>query len=99
MATSALLTHLTPDAVKAPGDMIRLEQAVADRIGRDCPEVRWLSSYAILGPCDYLDLFEAPDELAAAKVAAIVRSFGHARTETWTAVPWERFKLVVAMAA
>jgi uncharacterized protein with GYD domain len=99
MATYALLTRLTPEALKSPNDMIRLEQAVADRIRRDCPEVRWLSSFAILGPCDYLDLFEAPDEIAAAKVAAIVRSFGHARTETWTAVPWERFKLVIATAA
>jgi uncharacterized protein with GYD domain len=99
MATYALLTRLTPESLKSPHDMIRLEQAVGDRVRRDCPEVKWLSSYAILGPCDYLDLFEAPDELAAAKVAAIVRSFGHATTETWTAVPWERFKLVVATAA
>ena len=99
MATYALLTRLTPEALKSPNDMLRLEQAVADRIRKDCPEVKWLSSYAILGPCDYLDLFEAPDEIAAAKVTAIVRSFGHAHTETWTAVPWERFKLVVATAA
>jgi hypothetical protein len=36
--------------------------------------------------------------MTAAKVTAIVRSFGHAQTETWTAVPWERFKLMVAAA-
>ena len=40
---------------------------------------------------DYLDLFAAPDETVAAKVVVIIRSFGHAPTETWTALPWERF--------
>ena len=30
-----------------------------------------------------------------AKVTTIVRSYGHAYTETWTAIPWERFALVI----
>lgn len=98
MATYVLLTRLTPEATKSPADLLRLEQAVAERVRKDCPQVKWLSSYATLGPYDYLDLFEAPDEMTAAKVTAIVRSFGHAQTETWTAVPWERFKLLVAAA-
>ncbi len=36
--------------------------------------MRWLGNYAILGPCDDLDLFEAPDEAVAAKVVMIIRS-------------------------
>jgi uncharacterized protein with GYD domain len=50
----------------------------------------------VLGPYDYLDIFEAPDEIAAGKVSAIVRSFGHASTETWSALPWERFKGMIS---
>ena len=96
MATYAMLTRLTPDAVKAPSDLARLERAVSDRIRKECPQVKWLASYAILGPHDYLDLFEAPDEIVAAKVVMLVRSFGHAQTETWTAVPWARFKQLIA---
>lgn len=42
-------------------------------------------------PLDYLDIFEAPDPEAATKVALIVRSFGHAATETWLATNWDRF--------
>lgn len=95
MATYAVLTRLTPESVKSPHDLQRLEQAVSARISKECPEVKWLASYAILGPCDYLDLFEAPDETVAAKVLMIIRSFGHAQTETWTAVPWERFKTLI----
>jgi len=37
------------------------------------------------------DIFEAPDSETATKVALIVRSFGHATTETWIATPWDRF--------
>jgi uncharacterized protein with GYD domain len=68
-----------------------LGKKVAEKLKIECPEVRWISSYSILGPYDYLDLFEAPSADAAAKVAIIVRSFGHATTEIWTAEPWERF--------
>jgi uncharacterized protein with GYD domain len=49
----------------------------------------------VLGPYDYLDIFEAPDNEAAAKVAVVVRSFGHATTETWPATPWERFRKII----
>ena len=96
MATYAMLTRLTPETVKAPSDLARLERPVSDRIRKDCPQAKWIASYAILGPYDYLDLFEAPDETVAAKVVMLVRSFGHAHTETWTAVPWERFKQLIA---
>lgn len=95
MATYVLLTRLTPETVKSPADLKRLEQAVNERIRHDCPQVKWLANYAVLGPYDYLDLFEAPDEASAAKVAMIVRSFGHAQTETWTALPWERFEALI----
>ena len=96
MATYVVLTRLTPESVKSPADLARLERAVSERIRKECPQVKWLANYAILGPCDYLDLFEAPDESVAAKDVMLIRSFGHAQTETWTAVPWERFKSLIA---
>ena len=95
MPTYAMLTRLTPEAVKAPADLKQLEKKVAERVRKDCPQVKWLANYAILGPYDYLDLFEAPDEETAAKVVMITRSFGHAQTETWTILPWERFERII----
>jgi uncharacterized protein with GYD domain len=95
MPTYVVLTRLTPEAVKTPGELRRLEKAVADAVRRECPQVKWLANYAILGPCDYLDVFEAPDEAVAAKVIVLLRSFGHAETETWTALPWERFEKLI----
>ena len=96
MPTYVVLTRLTPETVKSPADLQRLERAVSERVGKQCPKVKWLANYAILGPYDYLDLFEAPDEATAARVVMIIRSFGHARTETWTALPWEHFKQLIA---
>jgi uncharacterized protein with GYD domain len=95
MATYVVLTRLTPEAVKTPGELKRLERVVADHVRRECPQVKWIANYAILGPYDYLDIFEAPDETMAAKVVMIIRSYGHGQTETWTAMPWERFEIVL----
>ncbi len=92
MPTFVMLTRLSPDALTRPGKVDELNQAVEERIKRECPDVRWTSNYAVLGPYDYLDIFDAPDNDAATKVALIVRSFGHATTETWVATKWERFR-------
>ena len=95
MATFVMLTRLSPETVKSPPDLKKLEKTVNERIRAECPQVKWVANYAILGPCDYLDIFEAPDEAVAANVVMIVRSFGHATTETWTALPWERFERLI----
>ena len=66
-----------------------------ERIRSECPEVKWLENYAILGPWDYLDIFEAPDIETATKVTTLIRTFGHAHTEVWVATQWKRFKEMV----
>jgi len=91
MGTYILLTRLSPEALSRPESVEELNRQVADRIKRACPAVRWLGNYAVLGPCDYLDIFEAPDTETATRVALLVRSFGHATTEIWSATPWDRF--------
>jgi hypothetical protein len=68
---------------------------VTDRIRTQCPDVHWIGSYAVLGPADYLDIFTAPNVESAAKVAAIVRTFGHATTEIWGATPWTEFENLI----
>lgn len=91
MATFAVLTRLSPEAVKEPKAIEALGAAVTQKLAAEVPEARWVASYAVLGPYDYLDIFEAPDHETAHKVAVILRSFGHAVTETWLLTPWDRF--------
>ena len=91
MATYVMLTKLSPEALIRPDSVEELNRQVEERIKKECPDVKWSANYAVLGPCDYLDVFEAPDADTATKVALLVRSFGHATTETWLATPWDRF--------
>lgn len=95
MPLFVMLTRLNPDAARSPAALEQLERQAMDRIRQKCPEVEWISSYAILGSCDYLDVFPAPDIETAARVSTLIRTFGHAQAEIWTATEWDRFKEVV----
>lgn len=99
MATYIMLTRLAPEAVKEPKFVENLERKVTDKIHKACPQVKWIGSYSVLGPYDYVDIFEAPDAETATKVALLVRSFGHGVTETWVATPWDRFVKLAKEAA
>lgn len=92
MATYIMLTRLSHEALTSPSSLENLEREVKERIAAECPDVSWKESFVILGPADYLDIFEAPDNAAATKVATIIRTFGHAQTEIWGATPWKEFK-------
>jgi uncharacterized protein with GYD domain len=95
MPTFIMLTRLNPDAVRSPRGLEQLEREAIKRVREECPDVEWLNSYAVLGPCDYLDVFKAKDIESAARVSTILRTFGHAQTEIWTATEWDRFKEIV----
>lgn len=95
MPIFVMLTRLSPEALKSPRSLEKLERKVSDRIRAECPIIEWLQNLALIGPYDYLDIFRAPDIEAATKVSALVRTFGHAQTEIWAATEWERFKEIV----
>ena len=95
MQTFVLLTRLSPEAMKSPDALETIEREAVRMVRTECPEVQWVSNFAVLGPYDYLDIFRAPDQETAAKVATIIRVFGHAHTEIWGAVAWERYKDLV----
>jgi uncharacterized protein with GYD domain len=92
MATYILLTRMTTEAMQDLEAFREHNSHVDERLGEEGVDVSWLAHYTVLGPYDYLDIFEARDNEEAAKVALIIRSLGHATTEVWPAVPWERFE-------
>jgi len=87
-----MFTRLSHEALKNPEQLEELERNVSERIFAECDNVKWIANYAVLGPTDYVDIFEAPDQETAMRVSTIVRTFGHASTEIWGAVEWKRFK-------
>jgi uncharacterized protein with GYD domain len=90
-----LLTRLSPEALRAPSSVEDFEKRAVTHIEQECPEVKWLNSYVLLGPYDYLDIFSAPDMNAALKVSAMIRSFGRAHSEIWCATDWDNFKRII----
>ncbi len=100
MPMFAMLTRVSPESLQTPHSLEDLEQRAMEQVRKQCPQARWVQSYAVLGPYDYLDIFSAPDVETAAKVSTLIRSFGHAHTEVWSVTEWKKFKEVLrSMAA
>jgi len=92
MPTFIMLTKLAHGSLRSVSDLEKLENRAMDRIRTECKDVTWQSNFAVLGPYDYVDVFEAPDIDTAMKVSTIVRTFGHADTEVWPARTWRDYK-------
>ena len=92
MPLFVMATRLAAATLESPKTIETWERASVGRIENQKLGVRWLSSHAILGPYDYIDMFEAPSTDVAMQVAALIRTFGHAHTEVWPAATWEHFK-------
>lgn len=93
MATYIILSQLSPSAVSDPNDFKQIAEEVSERIERDCPGVQWKDSYATLGRFDVIDIVESDDPQQVERAAMIIRAYGHARTETLLATPWQTFKI------
>ena len=50
-----------------------------------------VAHYAILGPYDFMDIYEAPDVETAHKVSLVSRAEGAVSAESWQALPYEQF--------
>lgn len=92
MITFVMLSRLSPGMLREPKSLEDLEKVAMERVRAECPNVEWISNYAVIGPWDYLDIFRAPDIDIASKVSTLIRTFGHAHTEIWTAMEWRAFK-------
>ncbi len=91
MNTYILMTKLSPETSKQMKERAKLGRAWLDQVKEKCPEVKFTAHYALLGPYDFLDIYEAPDAETAAKVSMISLANGAFQAESWTAIPYASF--------
>ncbi|MCB9248754.1 MAG: GYD domain-containing protein [Ignavibacteriales bacterium] len=91
MATYILLTKLSPDESKKVHNRAKLGHVWLEEVKAKCPEVNFVSHYALLGRYDFMDIYEAPNEKVAAKVSMISLANGAYTSESITAIPYKEF--------
>jgi uncharacterized protein with GYD domain len=96
MPTFVLMTRLSPDFLHDSGQRRERGSVWLERVKGLCPNVKFIAHYAILGPYDFMDIYEAPDVETAHRVSLISRAEGALSAESWQALPYEKFLQVLA---
>ena len=89
MPTYILLTTLTAQGVQT----LKSNPARLREVNRDVEELgaRVLHQWATLGPFDFLNVVEAPDDATIAKVSVALGARGSAKLQTVTAITIDEF--------
>jgi uncharacterized protein with GYD domain len=96
MPLFVLMTRLAPESVHDAQNRRAMGKEWLAKVKKTCPEVRWIAHYAILGPYDFMDIYEAPTVEDAHKVSLVSRTEGAVCAESWQALPYDRFLEVLA---
>ena len=95
MPTFIMLSTLGPDGAATVRENPERIKAVSDEVTE--MGVKVIAQYAVLGQYDFVNILEAPDEKAMAKVAMTLAARGTLKSTTLTALPIEDF--IAAMRA
>jgi uncharacterized protein with GYD domain len=89
VATFVLLSSLTDEGAKT----IKQNPGRIKEVNRELEQmgVRVVSQWAVLGPYDFVNVVEAPDNTAVARVSAELASRGTIRITTLAAIPIDDF--------
>ncbi len=91
MPTFVLMTRLVPEAAHDSAGRAAMGKEWLAQVRKACPQVKFLAHYAILGPYDFMDIYEAPDVETAHKVSLISRARGAVTAESWQALAFQEF--------
>lgn len=91
MPTYVLVTKLSPTALKDPRGRRRAGHEWKAKVEKLVPGIQWKAHYALLGPYDFMDVYEAPDDAAAMRVSLLSRELGAASAESWPAMAYDSF--------
>lgn len=95
MATFILMTKLSADCLCTPKKRAKEGKEWLKKVKKACPDVKWIAHYSILGPYDFMDIYEAKDVVSAHKVSLISRTYGAVSAESWEALPYDKYLKVL----
>jgi len=95
MPLYVLMTRLAPESLHDAKGRRAAGKGWRKKVRAACPDVKFVAHYALLGPYDFMDIYEAPDAETAHKISLISRSEGALTAESWPALPYERFLAVL----
>ena len=96
MTTFVLLTKVSTERLREVKSLATMDEAFDRELRAQCPQVKRIASYALLGAYDLMHIFEAPDAITAAKVALLANQFGPGSTQTLTAIPFSEFAQLIS---
>jgi uncharacterized protein with GYD domain len=95
MATFVMLIKMSPELAKDFKSMEAIGKQVGAKYKTACPDVKVSHHLALLGPYDFMDLFEAPNEEVAYRMASVIRSSGMAsEVVIWPAITFTYEKML-----
>lgn len=95
MPLYVLMTRLAAESLHDAKGRRAAGKEWLEKVRGACPEVKFVAHYALLGPYDFMDVYDAPDTETAHKISLISRSEGALTAESWPALPYERFLAVL----
>jgi uncharacterized protein with GYD domain len=90
MPIFVLMTKLAPESLHDAKVRRAVGKDWLHKVRQTCPEVTFLAHYALLGPYDAMDVYEAPDMETAHLVSLISRAEGALSAESWPAMPYDK---------
>lgn len=95
MPRFVLMTRLSTENMRDAEGRRTTGKEWIEKVKKTCPEVKWQAHYALLGPYDFMDIYEAPDVETAHRVSLISRKAGALTAESWPALAYEEYLKVL----
>jgi uncharacterized protein with GYD domain len=92
------MTKLGSSGLHDPKGRRKAGQDWKRKVEEQCPGIKWGAHYALLGPYDFIDIYDAPDQETAFKVALLSRELGAVVAESWPAIPYETYLPIIVAA-
>jgi len=91
MGIYILMTKLTPEISSNLQRREAIGKEWKKKVDQLCHDVKLIAHYALLGPYDFMDIYQADSNETATRISMITRANGALSAESWPAMNWSHF--------